>query len=222
MLWKASLLLAQWLSSTTGPLLQHEILNASTNVLELGCGVSPIVGLALADKVHRYIATDQPYVRKLIHQNIEENSPMIGRSTGGRSVTSSRQRYKVEFLPLDWELDSAIDLPNRLHQTTTAGKSCHIDVVIACDCIYNDALVDPFVDTCADVCRLNTGMTICLVAQQLRSPEVFEKWLKSMLRHFRVWRMAQDTLSRELSESSGFVVHMAILADKYETQGNLM
>jgi len=187
--------------------------------LELGCGVSAIVGLALADKVHRYVATDQPYVRKLLHRNIEDNSAIHGRSIGRTSAATSGRRRQVKFLPLDWELDSAADLPNRIREIT-GGESCYVDVVIACDCIYNDALVDPFVDTCADVCRLNAGMTICLVAQQLRSPEVFGKWLKSMLRHFRIWRMAQDALSHELSEASGFVVHIAILADRFKTEAN--
>ena len=114
---------------------------------------------------------------------------------------------EVRSTPPD-ELDSALTLRPHLEK---------VDLVIACDCIYNDALIQPFVDTCADVCRQfqpdTTKPTICVVAQQLRSPDVFEAWLKEFVKVFRAWRIPEEHLDAGLKEGSGFVVHMGVLRD---------
>jgi len=92
------------------------------------------------------------------------------------------------------------------------------DAVIACDCIYNDVLIDPLVQTCIDVCKLrasdatrNEEFTVCIVAQQLRSAEVFEGWLKAFHKAFRVWRLPNEELIDGLKEDSGFVLHIGVL-----------
>ncbi len=91
------------------------------------------------------------------------------------------------------------------------------DAVIACDCIYNDALIEPLVQACVDVCKLRMEHeperepTVCVVAQQLRSPEVFEGWLKAFHKVFHVWRLPDEELVDGLKEDSGFVVHIGIL-----------
>lgn len=155
------------------------------------------------------------------------------------------------------------------------------DFLVSCDCIYNEALIPPFVKTAVEICRLrpttssrpadiddvkrdseeeteenedyddendNDNMkdeydtqpvsgqrhdrrhpTICLVAQQQRSPDVFEAWLRESLRYFRVWRLGDDVLSdcspggggdsplaaaaaaAGLGTGSGFVVHCLVL-----------
>jgi hypothetical protein len=92
------------------------------------------------------------------------------------------------------------------------------DIVIACDCIYNDALVDPLVQTCVDACKLrasdatwNEDSTVCIVAQQLRSAEVLEGWLKAFHKTFRVWRVPNEELIDGLKEDSGFVLHIGVL-----------
>ncbi|KAF3360118.1 Phosphoenolpyruvate carboxykinase [ATP] [Verticillium dahliae VDG1] len=95
------------------------------------------------------------------------------------------------------------------------------DLVVACDCIYNDALVEPLVQTSVDACllrRRDEGATareptLCIVAQQLRSPEVFEAWLKAFHRRFRVWRVPDQVVGEGLAVGSGFVVHVGILRD---------
>lgn len=177
--------------------------------------MSAIIGLALGSKVKRYIATDQEYVAKVLGSNIVDNNRPASNAKHGKSAKTSGVGYAVEFLSLDWELDSAADLPRRLSQTSrSASNSSAIDIVLACDCIYNEALIQPFVDTCVDICKLNEGQSLCLVAQQLRAPDVLEAWLRCMLRHFRVWRLGDGALSAELNERSGFVVHVAVLADR--------
>lgn len=88
-------------------------------------------------------------------------------------------------------------------------------MVLACDCIYNESLIDPFVQTCADLCRLEEinapdKPTIYVIAQQLRSSDIFEAWLAAFMDAFRVWRVPSRMLSEGLSESSGYVVHLGI------------
>ena len=101
----------------------------------------------------------------------------------------------------------------------TGSESKHsFDAVIACDCIYNDALIAPFVQTCIDICKLRRleqrdGLkpTVCVVAQQLRSAEVFESWLKAFFGAFKVWRVPDEELMDGLKSDSGFVLHVGVL-----------
>jgi hypothetical protein len=170
--------------------------------------------------VHSYILTDQNYVLKLLNQNLAENKLSYATAPRGRKsaskdkaavLSAASQTVKtagnVTATTLDWEIDEVSSL------TTASTKS--FDVVIACDCIYNDALIAPLVQTCADVCRLRDGSeeepTLCIIAQQLRSSEVFESWLVAFQAVFRVWRIPDEMISKELGSDSGFVVHFGIL-----------
>jgi len=198
------------------------LLNHNSTILELGCGVSGLLSLALAPKVKSYIATDQNYVLKILRQNIETNrkSSRNQRQTAA-SHSSSRSKSKsvdtgnIQTKTIDWETDDITSLFSELEQPLDEER---IDFVLACDCIYNESLVDPFVDTCAQLCRLavQSSPTLCIVAQQLRSPDVFELWLKAFHRQFRAFRIPSRHLSTELGEDSGFVVHIGILRDSPE------
>ena len=192
-------------------------------MLELGCGISGLVGLALAPRVGRYIATDQSYVMKLLRQNLDENgkSEQLPKTRKPRNRTSTISRQSIpakpsiETISLDWELSSLDSLPVMFTANAKA-IAVTVDAVLACDCIYNEALVDPLVQTCAEICRLRIDSnpecpTMCIVAQQLRSPTVFEAWLVSFHRLFRVWRFSDDMLTDDLKSNSGFVVHLGIL-----------
>ncbi|RDH34390.1 hypothetical protein BDQ94DRAFT_141385 [Aspergillus welwitschiae] len=145
----------------------------------------------------------------------------------------------VVFTSLDWELDVADSLKESLGLCTATASSGNdgeeeededdkgFDVVVSCDCIYNEALVAPFVRTCADLCRLRpvyappvdgerssgTGRTptVCVIAQQQRSPEVFEAWLRETLRVFRVFRVSDEMLGDKLMSGSGYLVHVLVL-----------
>lgn len=169
------------------------------------------------------MSSSQGYVSRLLKQNIENNIPTTSKPQGrcpplkkkSSPIVSSTAR-NLEFVELDWETTEVQSLQSLLVQEHGASKG-KIDVVIACDCIYNESLVAPFVRTCVDLCCLTdteTGgkPTICVIAQQLRSPEVFEAWLTEFLGHFRVWRMPVAYLSDELRANSGFVIHVGILS----------
>lgn len=101
------------------------------------------------------------------------------------------------------------------------------DLLLSCDCIYNEALVAPFVRTCAEICRLRPAYvasseeprprrkpTVCIIAQQQRSPDVFETWLRETMREFRVWRLSDDVLGEGLKSGSGYLVHLLLVRDK--------
>lgn len=223
-------------------------------MIELGCGISGLVALTLAPLVRKYVATDQEYVRRFFRQNVDENRPTSARKGsskktrggGGGNVkrgkeypnASSNSNINIEFIPLDWELD--VPRNETLHADDTTSEA-GFDLVISCDCIYNEALIPSFVRTCADVCLLrstaNTSNTnekeqeeekktptIAIIAQQQRSPDVFEAWLKETLRYFRVWRVEkfesgpttgsdEAGASSGLGDGSGYVVHVLVLRD---------
>ena len=222
--WKVTLLFAQWITSESNILFSSSVLGKSSIVLELGSGIAGIIAIILARRIGRYIATDQEYVFKLLKANIEDNCPKSncsGSTVGRRQVKvvgnsgSACARDKIQILALDWELSSVSNLPTMMG-IKQANVSHVIDAIIACDCIYNEALIAPFVRTCADICQLANAdsakkATWCIVAQQLRSDLVFGTWLKAFHKLFRVWRMPDDLLIDGLKEGSGFTVHVGIL-----------
>lgn len=224
MVWKITPLFASWVASTSNVFFSHDVLDSNSTVLELGCGISGIIALALAPRIKSYVLTDQDYVMKLLHENLRENQQIISSSSKGRKSTNKPKRgsapaatpareTNISTQPLDWETDEVTT-------SLTGSESIQsFDAVIACDCIYNDALIEPLVQTCVDVCRLRStaetadtqNPTLCIVAQQLRSAEVFEAWLKAFSRSFRVWRVPDEFLPAGLKSDSGFVVHVGIL-----------
>ena len=226
------------------------MLNPSSLVLELGSGISALVGLLLAPRVARYVLTDQAYVAKLVEQNLAENrrrSALLGAAGSAKTTTTTASRRsrantpagrretaaaaagdgaaalsKLHFTPLDWETD---EVTSSLTGPGSEAKS--FDVVLACDCIYNEALVEPFVTTCVDLCRLRAAEaeaeagseaagqavepTVCVVAQHLRDPLVFEAWATRFTASFHTFRVPDEMLVPGLRSNSGFVVHVGVL-----------
>jgi predicted nicotinamide N-methyase len=249
--WQASLRLAEWLSWLENPL--DRLLEQRTGkALELGSGISGIVPCVIAPRLNRIVATDQGYLLKALRENIENNKASMTTSNGSfgkhhasssRSHTApshrssrrphnSRSSYddNVAVLPLDWETDDVASF------MTSHDLATGVDLLLASDCIYNYALIDPFVQTCTQVCqqrqqqrqrdhydsRNATGVddsatslapTVLLVAQQMRQPEVFEQWLEATMQKFRIWRVPDDLLTEGFRTGTGFVLHLAILKD---------
>ncbi|TEY83145.1 hypothetical protein BOTCAL_0025g00040 [Botryotinia calthae] len=235
-IWKITPLFAKWISSPTNTLLQHQIITSDSIVLELGCGISGLIALTLSPLLQTYILTDQPYVLKFLSQNLSSNSSSSSSTTTSKSksrksktpssiststlTNQQTSTNKIIPLTLDWETD-VVSPSLTCSETTTS-----FDTIIACDCIYNDALIPPFVQTCVDLCRLRSASSspqnqdqtepsnpsFCVIAQQLRSPDVFESWIKEFNKFFRVWRVQEGGIQEcGLGEDSGFVVHVGIL-----------
>lgn len=216
--WKITPLIAEWITNPSQLFLKHNILDSHSTVVELGCGISGIIGLCLGPLVESYVLTDQDYVMKLLSRNLAENQQVRSRSKGRKSAVKPKKENSDQSLKasnvmaksLDWEQD---EVTSSLTGSDSKGS---FDVVIACDCIYNDALIKPLMETCVDACKLRQAdgldkPTVCLVAQQLRSAEVFEAWLKEFHKAFSVWRIPDEELIERLRSDSGFVVHLGIL-----------
>ncbi|KAI5309019.1 hypothetical protein KEM55_004289, partial [Ascosphaera atra] len=231
-------------------------------VAELGCGISGLIPLVLAPLVRSYIATDQEYVHKLLKENLEANYPsnLRGKPAGAR-VKKAKSKTKtnsaagqnflhertgnITFTPLDWETDSPSHLKLVLKASDEAGDNDEdgkedavdhgFDLLVACDTIYNEALIPSFVQTCADICRLRPAYgssspssgsspdlessrmpTLCIVAQHLRSSDVFERWCRESLREFHVWRVSDEETDGMLGLGSGYSVHVLLLRNKEE------
>ena len=225
MVWKITPLFAQWIASSQNILHRHGALHPAATVLELGCGISGIIGLALGSHIQSYVLTDQDYVMKLLNQNLVENRQSSVSSSnssrrkniakpkrGSAPANVAQNASNITASVLDWEVDQVT-----ASLTSIEGKDS-FDVVIACDCIYNDALIEPLVQTCRDACslrRIESGETsiptLCVVAQQLRSPDVFEGWLKEFFKSFKVWRVPDNELIDGMKSDTGFVVHIGVL-----------
>ncbi|KAF1344283.1 hypothetical protein BDV97DRAFT_305419 [Delphinella strobiligena] len=218
--WKVTPRFATWLSSPSNIIFTTGLLSQDATVLELGSGIAGIVPVLLAPKIARYIASDQSYALKLLKENVDSNSPI---QVGSRAQQKTPRRVKVEparnitVVPLDWETDDVESL------LKTNGANEGLDLLLACDCIYNYALIKPFVQTCVDVCQvrrrcqveaLDKKHTLCVIAQQLRQPDVFEEWLAEFTKSFRVWRLPDELLTPDLREGSGFVIHLGVLKNQ--------
>ncbi|OQE41958.1 hypothetical protein PENCOP_c004G00443 [Penicillium coprophilum] len=248
-LWKITPLFAEWVTNPSNPLWTTAFLGQASTVVELGTGISALVALVLAPSVHHYIATDQEYVRKLFRTNLDSNASVLssnsnnkskGKSKGSKSSKSkptsspTKPINNISFMALDWETDQATSLKECVDPDDAQGKDGEeeeedrgFDLLLSCDCIYNEALVAPFVRTCAEICQLRPAFvagseeqsprrkpTVCIVAQQQRSPDVFETWLRETMREFRVWRLSDDVLGEGLRSGSGYLVHLLLAKHK--------
>ncbi|XPS77281.1 Ribosomal protein lysine methyltransferase [Ascochyta lentis] len=205
--WAVTPRFAEWIAAADNLLFTSGLLSSSSKCIELGSGISGIVALTLGAKIARFTATDQDYAMKLLRQNITSNLDAVfpAPKKAGRSKqkpqTSTHSSTRITADILDWEEDSV-------------EQREPVDLVVACDCIYIEALIEPLNTTCASICKLNTEAekpTLCVVAQQLRSPDVFEAWLKSFHRLFHTWQVPDRYLTAGLRENSGFVVHVGVV-----------
>jgi hypothetical protein len=209
MVWKVTPLVGRWLADKDCLLWRLQVLHDQAIVVELGCGISGLLGLVLAPLVSKYLLTDQSYVMKLLKENIDANRPQATmRKSRKISESVSSRGLAPQVLTFDWETDSASNIKNAI------GKDDPITMLIACDCVYNDYLIKALVNTCVEVCAMTSterNPTLVLVAQQLRSDEIFAAWIMEMAKSFLVWRMPDRYLSEELKDGSGFVIHVALL-----------
>ncbi|RDA83453.1 hypothetical protein CP532_1823 [Ophiocordyceps camponoti-leonardi (nom. inval.)] len=229
-------LLATWFSTSSHAATLLSALNEPKNVLELGCGISPLTGLAFRPRASTYVFSDQGYVQRLLKRNMasaglvedqeedqdhREHQHKKQNRVGKRHFQKDRSSSSFSFRPLDWDAD--VVTPSFCHPAPS------FDLVIASDCIFNEALVPNFTRTCVDVCRFKVGedkndpssssssssscCCACVVAQQLRSHDVFRAWINLFVERFRLWRVPAEMLPVELRPESGFVIHVAVLRD---------
>lgn len=141
------------------PLLRPEALE-KCSVLELGAGTGVLAAL-LAPLCGSYVATDLDANLRLVRRNVEANAGAVKRSSGeaGRVAT-------IE--PLDW-----VEVSTARRRAESRGTTYLLDytpdLVLAVDCIYNEHLVQPLVDTLSVACSKGA---IAWVVVELRSSDV--------------------------------------------------
>ena len=216
-LWRVSVQFAEWLGSKHNALFQQDVLTSESVVLELGAGISGLVPSVLSSRVRKVIATDQQYILKLLQENIDANRPVDRKQPSSQSKTNRLPKpSNIEVFALDWETDD-VATTLRVH-----GLENGVDAIVVSDCVFNYALIEPLVETCRTICQSRTcnereeesrsrSPTLCIVAQQLRQPEVFQQWLVAFSRAFRVWRLPNSILNAGLEEKTQFVLHVGIL-----------
>ncbi|KXS96749.1 hypothetical protein AC579_3321 [Pseudocercospora musae] len=211
--WQSTSRFAEWLASPDNVLWASGLLNADTTTLELGCGIAGLLPALLYGKVRRIVSTDQAYLLKALRENLATNAianpnPSSKRRPGKKHASPSSH---IDVFSLDWEKDD-VGSVMRVNALPSG-----VNVLLACDCIYNYALIEPFVQTCKDICSLRTSgdqsfpPTLLVIVQQLRQPDVFEQWLTIFHKSFHTWRIPDALLCSRLKSDSGFAVHVGLL-----------
>ena len=165
-----------------------------------------------------------------------------GRESGHLSKTQTASTSKpdpgapfiIDITSLDWENDSF-----QHHPVFMQHPEFPISLVIIIDCIYNESLIPHLVDASVDACnvssvssmeadqRNNVNETLVLIALEVRSPEVLDCFLEVFAKYFRVWRVPDSLLSKELRTGAdsegegvgtGYVVYCGVLRDRTAEQ----
>ncbi|CAG8715228.1 1921_t:CDS:2 [Racocetra persica] len=202
--WNSSIMLSKFMFT------HRSWLNLSadkTKILELGSGCG-LTGISLAATLVKLIAlTDQATMLPHLWKNVKRNLD--------RNLISS----KVLVVELAWgeEIDRDI-------------LSEHWDYIIASDCIYNEFIVNAFVETLARLCNNNKFAkqiheeslqndnneriqpTIAIIAMELRSEIVHLEFLKEMKRkNFIMWRLPNTMLGSDFEK--GYAAYIAWTKD---------
>ncbi|KAI5816841.1 hypothetical protein BZA77DRAFT_311139 [Pyronema omphalodes] len=221
-LWNLTPRFARWLVSSPHA---RALIPETAKVLELGCGATSVLAATLGRTVAGYIQSDMGYTLKLAAANLEENLKENGtgdssRKKGGKgkkgpvgSSSSSQlgvnRGESIKSIVLDWQED---DLASHPEIKALAGED-GLTAVIACDCVYNEVLVPPFLDTLEAAARLGNGNAIVMVATEIRSPDVQEIFLEGFMKRFEVYRVNDRYLGDELKVEDGIVIHVGVLRD---------
>lgn len=140
---------------------------ASSKVLELGAGTGVLAAL-LGPLCQSYTASDRLENLKLVQRNIALNAAQPTVKTGSRVPRLDKtSAATVHLEEIDWEAVSK----RRKQESSRSPNADGYDLVIAVDCIYNENLVQPLVDTLAHYCPPGSK-TVAWVVAELRSSDV--------------------------------------------------
>lgn len=212
-LWKITPIVANWLGDQNSVLWSNGILHSRAIVIELGCGISGLIGYALASRIAKCVLTDQRSILKLLDANVASNLDSTDSlkqkkrsAKGHRTNYNGTPKPKIYTRELNWELDDESALTDVLEPND------EIDLIVLCDCVYNDFLAEPLIRTCENLCgRHGKADTVLLIAQQLRSDEVVSLFLSALSKSFDIWRLFDAYNHPELRDGSGFAIHLACL-----------
>ena len=141
--WRAAQHFVDWLiSSRMCPF----VLSSQDAVVELGSGVGAVSVSVLAPLVSTYIATDQPQLLKLLKENYSENKHCY-----------SSKEAKAYFEEFDWEDPEAGSV-----RVKRILNNHPVDYVLATDTVYNEYLIEPFIDSFLALMGAQTKVIIAI------------------------------------------------------------
>ncbi len=120
----------------------------STRVLELGAGTGVLAAL-LGPLCQSYTASDRLENLKLVQRNLALNAAQPSVKAGPRALQQETTAASIVHLEeVDWEAVSK----RRRQGALSISNADQYELIIAVDCIYNENLVQPLVDTLAHYC----------------------------------------------------------------------
>lgn len=190
--WQTALYLTDWILLDPGCPFK---LTSSMTIVELGAGVGGILVSLLGPRVCKYIATDQQNILKLLQQNYNNNK----QSDTKKSKKKKFEEFSVFFTEFDWEyIDHGVNNIKEIVDDT------HIDLIIACDTIYNDYLIQPFIDSFKLL--MTPNVTGVVVGLQVRDEQLVEAFAEQVLHEgLKLYCVLNEFLSTDLLK--GFVVY---------------
>lgn len=197
--WQTSPRLIDWIISEPKCPLYDCFQKPHLKVVELGAGIAGIGASVLGPKCLQYICMDQKHILKLLKQNIVNNIVAPFYSTTIDQDTRPKQNQatsQIEVIEFDWEYIA--DGVYNYQQISNEPP----DLIIACDTVYNEYLIRPFLMALKTLMGRNTGG---LIAIQMRDAQVLEMFVMEMATQFTVYQVPGQLLSKELIR--GFVVY---------------
>jgi predicted nicotinamide N-methyase len=147
--------------------------------LELGAGTG-LAGIALALYGANVTFTDIQSVLPLLKKNVEDN---ILKSTAASAAGQSNIVGSVDIKELDWSNEA----------TYTQFKPPY-DYIIAADCVYGEAAVEPFLRT---VLQMANKKTVVLIANEMRCQTVHSMFMDMFSEFFTVKKLPVSQLHSE-------------------------
>jgi len=166
---------------------QTKLRNKDLNVLELGGGIA-VVGTCLAALGARVTITDLPV---LVDHGIVPNLRRNARTAN--DTDSNEQDYLqigegyARATVLDWLKPISEQLPNEAIST--------FDVIIGCDCLFLDKLVDPFLNMISDLFDQSTKRPTLLFTYQRRNMKGVFSTIEDVLKRMKSRGWSVDCLA---------------------------
>ncbi|SMN20692.1 similar to Saccharomyces cerevisiae YLR137W RKM5 Protein lysine methyltransferase [Maudiozyma saulgeensis] len=197
------------------PPIYSEINDTKVGIIELGTGISPLMAVILSNHVDYYICTDQRGILNKLKQNIKENISQISRRECiSKSLEIKRSEIQIEYESDTIESNENKKRYNRASKTSTVSieveeldwekfdisvnhpylnqirDDCDTIYIIAMDVIYNEYLIEPFLNTITNLRKYlskNTKGTAviqevkCLIGVHLRSQDIVTEFLEQAI-----------------------------------------
>ncbi|SCV05330.1 LANO_0H05116g1_1 [Lachancea nothofagi CBS 11611] len=153
-------------------------------VIELGCGVCGILGIALGNYVDKYVYTDQKALLNRLKNNIAHNIDELrlrnvtSTTLGFDSRRKTPLQIQIDVLSLDWETFNAN--PTKIDSLLKPNRTANVSIV-SMDVVYNEYLIEPYLKTLSSLLEYYERMghvPNALLGIQLRDQDVVERFLE--------------------------------------------